>query len=47
MFSMASDVRWLVSYAADLTSAHTLSFGDGEIRLRHDTLQIALIDERG
>lgn len=44
---MACDVRWLVSFTPDLTTARTLVFTDGEIQLRHDALWIVLIDERG
>ncbi|XP_073357921.1 uncharacterized protein [Aegilops tauschii subsp. strangulata] len=44
---MACDVRWLVSFTPDLTTARTLVFTDGEIQLRHDALRMVLIDERG
>lgn len=43
---MANDVRWRVSFAADLMTA-TLTFSDGVLLLRHEALRLVLLDARG
>lgn len=42
----ANDVRWRVSYAADLVTGK-LAFSDGIILLRREALRLVLVDARG
>lgn len=41
-----TDVRWRVSFAADLMT-RTLTFHDGVLVLRRDALRLVLLDSRG